>query len=150
MISLIPTVLWLLFELLSLKNDGNIPSKSNMQKNFFLNMFFVGVLKFHDENSRIRIQIRINIRIQLVRLSGAWFRGSGFASLGPEISCCLLSRTATTTVSEARAGFPWCGQLPSPSFNASAPRSQAQESRPIQTGSKKCTYWDGILGHQFD
>ena len=33
----IPTVLWLLFDFLSLKNDVNIPSKSIKQKNFFLN-----------------------------------------------------------------------------------------------------------------
>ncbi len=29
---LIPTVLWLLFDFLSLKNDANVPSKSNKQK----------------------------------------------------------------------------------------------------------------------
>jgi hypothetical protein len=33
--TLIPTVLWLLFDFLSLKNDVNVPSKSNRQKNFF-------------------------------------------------------------------------------------------------------------------
>jgi hypothetical protein len=43
------------FGLLSLKNDENVPSKSNKQKNFFLNLFFVGVLKVNDENSRFRI-----------------------------------------------------------------------------------------------
>jgi hypothetical protein len=32
--TLIPTVLWLLYDFLSLKNDVNIPSKSNKQKNF--------------------------------------------------------------------------------------------------------------------
>ncbi len=32
---LIPTSLWRLFDLLSLKNDVNVPSKSNKQKNFF-------------------------------------------------------------------------------------------------------------------
>jgi hypothetical protein len=41
------------FGLLSLKND--VPSKSNKQKNFFLNKCFVGILKVYDENSRIRI-----------------------------------------------------------------------------------------------
>ena len=40
-------------DILSLKNDVNVPSKSNKQKNFFLNLFFVGVLKVNDENSRI-------------------------------------------------------------------------------------------------
>ncbi len=56
---LIPTVLWLLFDFLSLKNDVNIPSKSNKQKNFFLNLFCVGNLMVNGENSRIRIRIRI-------------------------------------------------------------------------------------------
>ncbi len=58
--TLIPTVLWFLFVFLSLKNNVNVPSKSNKQKNFFLNWFFVGVLKVNDKNSRIRIQIRIH------------------------------------------------------------------------------------------
>ncbi len=35
--TLIPTVLWLLLDFLSLKNDVNVPSKSNKQKNFFYN-----------------------------------------------------------------------------------------------------------------
>jgi hypothetical protein len=35
--TLIPTVLRLLFESLSLKNDVIVPSKSKKQKNFFLN-----------------------------------------------------------------------------------------------------------------
>ncbi len=34
--TLIPTVLWLLFEFFSLKSVVNVPSKSNKQKNFFL------------------------------------------------------------------------------------------------------------------
>ncbi len=33
--TLIPTVLWPLFDFLSLKNYVNVPSKSNKQKNFF-------------------------------------------------------------------------------------------------------------------
>ncbi len=49
--TLISTVLGLLFDFLSLKNDKNVPSKSNTQKNFFLNYFFVGVLKVYDDNS---------------------------------------------------------------------------------------------------
>ncbi len=44
-----------LFDILSLKNDANVPSKSNKQ-NIFLNYLFVGILKVNDENSRIRIQ----------------------------------------------------------------------------------------------
>jgi hypothetical protein len=35
--TLIPTVLRLLLDFLSLKNDVNVHSKSNKQKNFFLN-----------------------------------------------------------------------------------------------------------------
>ncbi len=57
---MIPTVLWLLLDFLSLKNDENVPSKSNQQKNFIWNSFFVGVLKVNDENIRIRIRIRIH------------------------------------------------------------------------------------------
>jgi hypothetical protein len=55
--TLIPTVLWLLLAFLSLKNDVNVRSKSNKQKNLFLNLFFVGALKVNDENSRILIWI---------------------------------------------------------------------------------------------
>jgi hypothetical protein len=43
--TLTPTVLRLLFDFLSLKNDVNVPSKSNKQKNFAKKEFFVGVLK---------------------------------------------------------------------------------------------------------
>jgi hypothetical protein len=35
--ALIPNVLLLLFDFLSLKNDVNVPSKGKKQKNFFLN-----------------------------------------------------------------------------------------------------------------
>jgi hypothetical protein len=55
-----------LFDFLSLKNYVNVPSKSNKQKKFFRNKFFVAILKVIDENSRIRIH-----------LSEAWIRGSG-------------------------------------------------------------------------
>jgi hypothetical protein len=41
----IPTVLWLLYDFLSLKNDVNVPSKTYKQKN----------LKITEEISRIRI-----------------------------------------------------------------------------------------------
>ncbi len=71
--TLIPTVLWLLFDFLSLKIFVNVASKSNKQKTFFLNLFFVGVLKVNDENSKIRIRIRIH-------LSEVWIRGSGSGS----------------------------------------------------------------------
>jgi hypothetical protein len=52
--TLICTVLCL-FEFLSLKNDVNVPPKSNKQENFKKLVFFVGILKINDENSRIRI-----------------------------------------------------------------------------------------------
>jgi hypothetical protein len=51
--TLISTVLRLLFDFSPLKNDVKVLSKSNMQKNFFLNWFFDG------ENRSIRIQILI-------------------------------------------------------------------------------------------
>ncbi len=52
--TLIPTVLLLLFDFLSLENDVNVPSKSNKQQKLFLtNLFFVGLLKVNGENSRI-------------------------------------------------------------------------------------------------
>ncbi len=58
--TLIPTVLWLLLDL-SLKNGVNVPSKSKkINRKIFLKLNFVGVLKVNDENSRIRIQIRIH------------------------------------------------------------------------------------------
>ncbi len=62
-----------LFDFLSLKNDVNIPSKSNKQKIFVKKLVFCWNLKVNDENSRIRIRIRIN-------LSEAWIRGSGSGS----------------------------------------------------------------------
>jgi hypothetical protein len=76
--SLIPTgtVLLLLFDFLSLKNDVNVPLKSNMQKHYFSNLFFGSILKVSDENSRIRIRIRIRIGIW-IHLSEPWIRGSG-------------------------------------------------------------------------
>jgi hypothetical protein len=43
--------LWLLYDFLNLKNDINVPSKSNKQKK----IIFVDVLKVTDKNSRIRI-----------------------------------------------------------------------------------------------
>ncbi len=77
-----------LFDFLSLKNDVNVASKSNKQKNILLkNYFFAGILKFNDENSWIRIQDpdpdplvrgmdpRIRIRIH-PKMS--WIRNTGF------------------------------------------------------------------------
>ncbi len=69
----IPSFLWLFLDFLSLKNDVNIPSKSNKQNNFFLNKFFVGALKFNDENSSLvrgidpQIGIRIPTKMSWIR-----------------------------------------------------------------------------------
>ncbi len=49
-ITLIPTVLWLLYDFLSSKNDVNVPSKSNKQKSFE-QILFSGALKVNDENT---------------------------------------------------------------------------------------------------
>ncbi len=62
--TLIRTVLWLLLDFLSLKNDVYVPSKSNKQKSFFLSCQW-------RKNSRIWIRIRIRIHY-----SEAWIRGS--------------------------------------------------------------------------
>ncbi len=71
--TLIPTVLWLLNDLLSLKNDVNVPSKSNKQKNY------CGRLEDHwkkqqdlDPDPLVRgtgmdPQIRIRTRISWIR-----------------------------------------------------------------------------------
>jgi hypothetical protein len=52
---MIPTVLELFYDLVSLKNDVNVPSKSNQQKKLRKKIIFVGVLKVHGEYSRVRI-----------------------------------------------------------------------------------------------
>jgi hypothetical protein len=44
---------------LFLKNDVNVASKKNKQKNAEKNYFLFAILKVTDENSRIRIRIRI-------------------------------------------------------------------------------------------
>jgi hypothetical protein len=40
---------------LPLKNDVKVPSNSNMQKNIFFKLVFVGILKVNNENRSIRI-----------------------------------------------------------------------------------------------
>ncbi len=55
--TLISTVLWLLYDFLSLKNDVNVSLKSNKQKTIF-----VGVLKVTDEKSRIWIRGSVSHR----------------------------------------------------------------------------------------
>ncbi len=71
--TLIPCVLCLLYDFLSLKNDVNVPSKSNKQTDFF-----VDILKIFDENGRIRIRIWIHqseVRIRIrIRTKISWIR----------------------------------------------------------------------------
>jgi hypothetical protein len=58
--TLIPTVLRLNDDFLSLKNDVNVPYLQKVKsRKTFLKSVFGGVLKVNGENSRIRIQIRI-------------------------------------------------------------------------------------------
>jgi hypothetical protein len=45
-----------LFDFLFLKDDVNVASKSNKQKNCVKKLVFAGILKVSDENNRIRIQ----------------------------------------------------------------------------------------------
>ncbi len=59
------------FDILSLKNDVNVPSKSNKQKKC-KKLVFYWHLKLNDENSRIRIRIRIRIRTKML-----WIRNTG-------------------------------------------------------------------------
>jgi hypothetical protein len=54
------------FGLFIFENDVNVPSKSNKQKNILQNLFFVGILKVSDENSRIRIHTKMS-----------WIRNTG-------------------------------------------------------------------------
>ncbi len=81
--TLIPTVMRLLYDFLSLKNDVNIPSKSTKQKNLEKNYFFVDVLKVTDENMQDpdplvrgmdqRIRIRTDFKPRS-RSGSAWNR----------------------------------------------------------------------------
>jgi hypothetical protein len=43
-----------------LKKDVNVSSKSNKKKNKNKKLFFVGILKVYDENSRIRIHTKMS------------------------------------------------------------------------------------------
>jgi hypothetical protein len=66
------------FYALSLKNDVNVPSKSNKQKMFCLKLVFFGVLKVNDENGRpdpdplvrgmVDPRIRIHTKMSLIRM----------------------------------------------------------------------------------
>ncbi len=60
--TLIPTVLWILYDFLSLKNDENVPSKIS-KKTF-------DVLKVTDEKNRIRI--RIHTKNSWIRNTDWW------------------------------------------------------------------------------
>ncbi len=48
---MISTILWLLFDFLSVKADVNAPSENNKQKTFTKNLYFVGILSATDEES---------------------------------------------------------------------------------------------------
>ncbi len=72
--TLIPTVLWLFLDFSSLKNDVNVPLKKVINRKTFFYLFFVGVFKVNDENSRSWIRIRIRIRIHTKM---AWIRNTG-------------------------------------------------------------------------
>jgi hypothetical protein len=81
--TLIHTVLWLLFDILSLKKDVNVPSKSNKQKNFF-KINFVGVLKVNDnpDPSIGGIDRRIRIRTKMWLRTPPGCRAAGRPLLG--------------------------------------------------------------------
>ncbi len=74
---MIPTVLRLLYDFFSLKNDINLSlSESNKQKNSVKNFFLVGVLKVTDEKCRTwywnrihksETQIRIGTKMSRIR-----------------------------------------------------------------------------------
>jgi hypothetical protein len=78
-----------LFDFLSFKNDVNVPSKSNKQKNLLQKLVFFDILKVHDENSRILIQDRDpdplftdmdpRIRIRIVTKM-SWICSTGFST----------------------------------------------------------------------
>jgi len=55
----------LLYDFLSLKNDANVSSKRNKQRNLKKNFFFVGILKVNDKKSSIRSRIHLRIRIRI-------------------------------------------------------------------------------------
>jgi hypothetical protein len=81
--SFIPTILRLLYDVSSLKNDVNVSSKSKKQQK----IFFVAVLKGADENSRFQIRIWSQIRESEVRIHGFGSESvpkshGGFATLG--------------------------------------------------------------------
>ncbi len=84
--TLIPTVLWLLYDFLSLKNDVNIPTESNKQKNLDKNKFLLKSWKSltkkqdpdpnPDPDPLVRgIDPRIRIRF---RTKISWTRYTGF------------------------------------------------------------------------
>jgi hypothetical protein len=68
-------ILRLLYDFLSLKNDVNVPSKSNKQKNFFVHI--LKIMKITDDpdphpdplvrgmDPRIRIHIRVRTKFQV-------------------------------------------------------------------------------------
>jgi hypothetical protein len=69
---LIPTVLSLLFDFLSFKNDENEPSKRKQQEN----LFSIDIFKINDENSRIRIRIHNSEAWIRIRTKMSWIRNT--------------------------------------------------------------------------
>jgi hypothetical protein len=76
---LIPIVLWLFYDFISLKNDVNVVS--NCSKPKYLGKryltFLVAILKVTDQNSRIRIRFRqseMRIRTKMSRIRYTGFR----------------------------------------------------------------------------
>ncbi len=103
--TLIPTVLWLLFDLLSLNNDVNAPSKSNKQKKFFFKLVFCWPLedlwrKSQDPNPLVRgVDPRIQIRFH-TKMS--WIRNTEFNSESiSEIICPSFGRTPPLSLSNS-------------------------------------------------
>ncbi len=79
--TLIPTVLWLLFDFLPLKNNVKVPSKSNMQKNFFYTSFLLAFegqrWKKKDPDPLVRgmdprIRIRIHTKMSWICNTGCY------------------------------------------------------------------------------
>ncbi len=88
--TLIPTVLWLLLDFLSLKNDVNVPSKSNKQK-FFFKLVFCWHLegqwrKRQDPDPLVR-GMDPRIRIPTKR---SWIRNTGLHIIVTEVRSGVL------------------------------------------------------------
>ncbi len=117
-----------------------------MRKNFWKNLFFVGLLKVSDENSRIRIRIRIRIhysdidpRIQIrIRIHSkiSWIGTTASLDLIVRIGWCW--RTRTTVCTSWRTTLSWRSPSAapfSPSPSSTLPGSASPRSSQPQPGS---------------